>query len=176
MRAIFFLGIVCAWLPFNLWAQHAERLPQEPTTRFFRAAVLIGHTYLPAGESGERMFIPSWGLDIEYWWSSNWGVGVHSDLEMASFLVHQGGDETLERNYPIVTTLDLLWKPGHGWVFLGGPGYEWERARSFALFRLGIEYEWDIGHGLDLAPTVFYDRRQDGHETLSIALGIGKRF
>ena len=145
--------------------------------RHFRIAPLIGHTFVPAGHSREYLAIPSWGLDLEYWFNPAWGIGLHNDLELQSFIIERPiGEEVLEREFPLVTTIDLLYKPWGGLVLMGGPGYEFEATRSFFLFRLGVEYEFELGNHWDLAPSFFYDSREQEYDTWSFALGVGKRF
>jgi hypothetical protein len=144
----------------------------------FRAAILIGHTLIPEEHAGENFLIPSWGLDLEYWPYAKWGVGLHSDLEIETFVILRNGGEQgeLERLSPLVLTLDILYKPWKGLVLQLGPGLEIERSENFNLWRAGLEYEIELGHHWDLAPTLFYDSRSDEYHTWSFALGVGKRF
>ena len=162
-----------------LGAQHhpvaGATVGEDPWPRF-RAAVVIGHTLIPVEATRDHIFIPSWGLDAEYWHSSRWGVGLHADIEIESFIILAAGGEEVERVNPVVLTLDGLYRLDNGLVFVFGPGLERERSKAYALFRLGLEYEIPIAHHFDLAPTVFYDRRLDGYTTWTVGLGVGKRF
>lgn len=142
----------------------------------FRGAVFISHTFIPAVAENTRVAIPSYGLDLEYWFNHDWGIGLHNDLELENFIIEQGNEEFLERDYPLVSSLDLLYRPWRGLVFQVGPGIEIDRNETFFLFRLGVEYEVELGHHWDLYPTLFYDTREDAFTTISIGLGVGKRF
>ncbi len=144
----------------------------------FRIAALIGHTLIPEEHAGENFFIPSWGLDVEYWPHHKWGIGIHSDLEIETFVIFRNNEEQseLERFSPLVSTLDILYKPWKGLVLQLGPGIELEKSENFKLFRVGIEYEFEIHNHWDIAPTLYYDSRFDAYHTWSVALGIGKRF
>lgn len=158
---------------------HSQKRIHDTTDhhfRPFRVAVLIGHTFIPARHSSERLIIPSWGLDLEYWFNSKWGLGLHNDVELQSFLIEKGADEIVEREYPLVITLDALYKPWKGLVLQLGPGYELERTENYFLVRFGLEYEIDLPGHWDIAPTFFYDTRDRVYDTWSIALGVGKRF
>ena len=84
--------------------------------------------------------------------------------------------EELERISPLVVTLDALYKPWRGLVLQIGPGIEFEKNENYPLLRAGIEYEFELNHHWDIAPTVFYDTRFSEYHTWSIALGVGKRF
>lgn len=165
-------------LPAAAQTDHHAPAPEHASEfRHFRIAPLIGHTFVPAGHLQDHFAIPSWGLDIEYWFNPRWGVGLHNDLEMQSFIIERvGGEEFLERDYPLVVTLDALFKPWRELVLVIGPGYELERNENFFLFRIGLEYEFELNHHWDLAPTFFYDSRQNAFNTWSVALGVGKRF
>ncbi len=157
--------------------ENSEEEDEEEEFSPWRVAVLIGHTLVPAGgNNSENVAIPSWGLDLEYWPSRRWGVGIHSDVEIQSFIVEDGEGELLEREFPFVLTADLLYKAWEGLVITLGPGVELEGEEDFFLFRFGLEYEFELPDEWDISPTVFYDSRQDGFDTWSIALGVGKRF
>ena len=92
------------------------------------------------------------------------------------FLIEKGRDEIIEREYPLVLTLDALYKPWKGLVFQLGPGYELEPTENYFLVRFGVEYEFDLPGHWDIAPSFFYDTRDRIYDTWSIALGVGKQF
>lgn len=147
-----------------------EELPKK------RVAIYLGHTLIPELSSEERFVIPSWGLDIDYWFNQDIGLGIHSDLELETFVVRGNQPEELERTYPLVLTLDGLYRPYQGLILQAGPGVEIDPEKSFFLARLGVEYEIQLTHHWDLSPTIFYDHRINNFGTWSIALGTGKRF
>ena len=182
MRSVFVLFLFF-YIPVFSFAQHSDTQKSKLADEHghmppFRVALLIGHTLIPEEHAGENFFIPSWGLDLEYWMNKKWGLGMHSDLEIETFVIVQdNGDlKGLERVSPLVLTLDALFKPWKGLVFQLGPGIEIEKSESYPLLRAGVEYEIEIGRYWDIAPTVFYDTRLDGYHTWSFAFGVGKRF
>ena len=144
--------------------------------RHFRVAALIGHTFVPTPQSSRHLAIASWGLDLEYWFNRKWGLGLHNDFELQHFIIMEGDGEELERDYPVVLTLDLLFKPWKGLVFLIGPGYEFEKNENFFLVRAGVEYEIDLPNHWDLSPSFFYDTRRGAYDTWTFSLAVGKRF
>ncbi|MTB50337.1 hypothetical protein [Lewinella sp. W8] len=157
--------------------QHHSVDHHDDDHRGFRVAALIGHTLVPTESADAHVFVPSWGLDVEYWFSSRLGVGLHNDIEIESFIFLDEEGEEIERINPLVITLDALYRTRSGVVLLAGPGIELERENNFALFRLGVEYEIPIGGHFDLAPSIFYDQRLgDGYHTWNFALGVGKTF
>lgn len=140
----------------------------------FRIIGVIGHTYVNT-EQFENVWVPSWGLDIEYWFNNNWGIGLHNDVEIETFVFKNSGNVDLERVNPLVFTIDALYHFHNGFVFTLGPGIEIERQKSFYLLRAGIEYEKDITESFYLVPSLFLDQRFDGYNTFNIGLGVGLR-
>ena len=170
----------CSW---SVSAQHTEAEPQAHEhpketehDAHFRAAIMLGHTLITPGALDTRIFVPSWGLDLEYWHSHRFGLGLHTDVELQDFIVLNQDEEEVERNEPFIITLDGLYRPWKDLILMGGPGVELEEGESFFLFRFGFEYEVPVGSSFDLFPSIFYDQRLDGYSTLTVGLGVGKRF
>jgi hypothetical protein len=140
----------------------------------FRIVGIIGHT-LVNNEGLDNVFVPSWGLDVEYWFNKRWGIGLHNDVEIETFVIRNAENDEIERVNPLVLTLDALYQFGNGFVITLGPGVELEKDESYYLFRFGIEYEKDISPSFYLLPNLFLDQRFDGYNTWNIGLGIGLR-
>ena len=60
-------------------------------------------------------------------------------------------------------------------VLLFGAGGEFEKHEHLFVLRLGTEYEFPLGNGFDITPTLTWDHKV---KLNSIALGVsvGKRF
>lgn len=180
-------GAALLWIATALpaLAQHHEPTPDpDPHTRVInrhsifphvRVAGFISHTFIPSVVEGDRFAIPSYGLDLEYWINDRVGIGLHNDIELESFVIESNDHEQIVREYPVVSTLDLLIKPWKGLAFQVGPGIEMDKHGSYYLMRVGVEYEVELWHHWDLYPTFFYDTRTDGYSTFSFGLGVGKR-
>lgn len=97
-------------------------------------------------------------------------------MEIANFIIGQDHEAFLEKEYPLVLTLDTLYKPWKGLVIWAGPGMEIDASENSLLFRVGLEYEFELNHYWDIFPTLFYDAREDAYHTWSIGFGVGKRF
>ena len=177
---LFFI-LIAAMLPVSLRAQHHDGHHSEEQhldKDFWRMSIFMGHTYLPTNTSmgRELLVLPSMGLDIEYWFNHNWGIGLHNDLELLTFEIEREEDVFVDREYPALITLDLLWHPQWGLVFYAGPGIEIERNENFFVFRAGVEYEISLGEVWDFYPSVFYDYREDAYDTFTLGLGFGRKF
>jgi hypothetical protein len=141
-----------------------------------KVAVVIGHTYIQSEGMNNHLYIPSWGLDIDYWFNHKWGIGLHNDIEVENFVVVKSDTEEIERINPLVFTLDALYHISNGFILSLGPGIELEENESFFLGRIGIEFEYDMNDMFYMMPTLFYDFRLDGFSTTTLGLGIGYKF
>jgi len=164
----------------STWAQGQTEHPVPKTAPHrpghFRIAPLLGHT-LVALESGKaHRLIASYGLDLEYWPSGKWGIGLHNDIEMENFVIIRQGQSDLERSRPIVTTLDVLYKIWRDLVLLAGPGVEIDPQETLALLRVGLEYEFELNDHWDFSPALMYDTRRGAFDTWSFGIGVGRRF
>ena len=170
--------------PLNVAAQqHSQDRTQESEThgfKHFRISAVLYHTYIgtKTSDGKDMLIVPSVGLDLEYWFNEQWGIGSHNDLELISFEVEEREGSFIERETPVLLTLDALWKPWRGLVLLAGPGVEFEKSENLFVVRGGLEYELELelGSHWDVAPTIFYDYRKDAYDTFSVGIGIGKRF
>ncbi|WP_440880274.1 hypothetical protein [Tenacibaculum sp. C7A-26P2] len=140
----------------------------------FRIIGIIGHT-LVNNKGLNNVMVPSWGLDVEYWFNEQWGIGFHNDIEIETFIIKNSKNEVVERVNPLVFTLDMLYHFGNGFVLTLGPGVEIEKEESYYLGRIGIEYEKDINKSFYVLPNIFLDQRFDGYNTWNVGLGIGVR-
>ncbi|MFD1063114.1 hypothetical protein ACFQ1Q_07635 [Winogradskyella litorisediminis] len=158
---------------FQINAQeHKGHIEKHDDGRGFRIAGIIGHTLINT-EGVDNVFVPSWGVDVEYWFNHKWGLGLHNDVEIETFIIRNSDNEEIERVNPLVLTIDALYQFGGGFVVTVGPGVELEKEESFYLMRLGIEYEKDITDSFYLLPTLFLDQRFDGYNSWNIGLGVG---
>jgi len=158
---------------FQINAQeHTEHIEKHDDGRGFRIVGIIGHTLINT-EGVDNVFVPSWGLDFEYWFNYKWGLGLHNDVEIETFIIRNSNNKEIERVNPLVFTIDALYQFGGGFVVTVGPGIELEKEESFYLIRLGIEFEKHITDSFYLLPTLFIDQRFDGYNSWNIGLGVG---
>ena len=148
--------------------------------KHFRGSFAIGQTYIPEASFGNAKFVvvPVLALDLQYWITPKWGVGLKNDIEIANYLVEgsNNGSEIIREN-PIIISTPLFFSPWENhFTFIMGPGIELEQHANFYIFRAGIGSEFDVGNHWDFAPEIIYDLK-DGHiNTLTIAIAVGKSF
>lgn len=150
--------------------------------KHFRISALIGHAYIPEAksESDDFVAIPTFGFDIQFWFNHKWGIALKNDLEIANYLVESNNSESIDiaRKYPVIIALPALfspWKNNH-FTFILGPGVELASSGNFSVIRMGVGSEFKIGNDWDFSPELIYDLK-DGHiNSITLALGVGKRF
>lgn len=144
----------------------------------FRIASFISHTLIPTPHNESHAFIPSWGIDLEFWPTSRFGIGLHNDIELETFFIEGSEEELVERKYPVVSTLDALYRPVGGFILVAGVGYELEKKDDFFILRFGAEYEIELGHHWDVFATFSYDTSTGSrnYHTYTLGIGFGKRF
>ena len=151
---------------------------EEGDMKHFRIGLVLAHTYIPKGtsEGTQVTSIPAYGLDLEYWIYEKWGIGLHNEIELEMFEVETNESSFIEREYPVVVTLDALYKPYKELIFVFGYGVEFEKTENLNLIRFGAEYELDLGKHWDMSPSFTYDYRFGNYGTYAIGIGVGKKF
>lgn len=165
-------------LLFTLLLSSFDAVAQHESGHHWRVSAVMSHTMIPTetAEGATTLFIPSWGLDLEYWFNEHWAIGLHNDLELETFEVERNNNEFIRRQFPVVVTADALWMPTKRWVLLAGPGLEFDPRNTLKVFRVGVEYEYHLPDHWDIAPAFYYDFRVNAFDTYSIGVGLGKRF
>lgn len=146
-----------------------------------RLSLVIAHSHIPAANNvngGKRTFVAaSLGVNYEVWLNRRWGVGLHNDITMQSFNIEKNsGEEIISRDFPVLATMVVVYKPFNHWIFLGGPGIEFEKNENFRVIKTGVEYsieipkKWEIGFGIE------YDRKLRGYSSWLAGIGISKIF
>ena len=178
MKAGIFFLFLCLF-SFELYGQvHDVHDDSHRSNPHFRISAALSHTYLPEQtvDGKSLLSLPSFGLDMECWFGSHWGIGLHNDLELVAFEVVDNEGIHVEREFPVLITLDALWRPTGGLIFFGGPGIELEPSNNYWVLRGGMEYEFSFAHYWDIAPILFYDFRKGAYNTFTIGLSVGYCF
>lgn len=163
----------------STWAQqHGEDSRVAGTHRPFHISLVLAHTYLPESTVNgvEMLALPSFGLDLEYWFNEKYGIGLHNDLELVTFEIKDGEESVITRNYPLLLTIDFLWRPTEDLGVFFGPGVEFETQENFAVFRVGTEYDRSVSDRISVIPMAFYDFRYGAYNSFSIGIGLSYKF
>ena len=176
----YFLSLFILFPFFATAQEHEGEHEEEHEFKHHRIAIMIGHTHVPKGIEGGGdtggLIVPSWGLNYEYWFNENWAIGLHNDMEITTYAIERVRDTVLERERPFILALVGLYKFDTGFEILTGMGLELEKNENFVVFRLGVEYEIEIGKHWDIAPGFVYDIKEDVYNSFTIGLSVGKKF
>ena len=152
----------------------------EEFNKHNRVSIVMGHTHVPKGvpaaPGGGSIIVASWGLNYEYWFNKKWGIGLHNDMEIATYLIESSDGSQIQRSRPVIISLVGIYNPWKGLEFLAGVGREFEEHHDFWVYRFGVEYEIEIGNHWDLAPAFVVDIKENLYDSFTIGLVIGKRF
>ena len=141
--------------------------------------LVISHSVIAPGKNSERLTVPSWAIDYDYWISSHWAVGLHNDITLESYEVIDSGSEEgnlIERTHPITSVAAVVFKPKKHSSFILGMGAEFSKEENLFMTRIGYEYGWEIGNKWDLGAGIVYDIKWHTYDTWIIGLGVSKFF
>ncbi len=183
----YFLVISCLLVLNNLYGQHKEQNTteniegneaQEESEHKYKVAVAFGVTHIPEafeeGNKEDAVFVPTIGLDFFYYINHRWSVGLIADLELGDYIV-DFNKEDLNREGALIISLLAGYELLPHWAVLIGGGVEFEENKNLAVLKVGTEYEFEFSKGWSLAPSTFFDFKED-FNTWSVAIAIGKRF
>jgi hypothetical protein len=167
-------------LPILASGQESNSEESPESFKHNRVSTVLGHTHVPKGSpdvaKGGNLVVASWGLNYEYWLTRKWGLGLHNDVEIATYVVEDDSGGTIDRSRPVIVSLVGLYKPWKGLEFVAGFGRELETHDSFWVYRLAVEYEIEFGYNWDLSPAFVFDIKENLYNSFTIALVVGKRF
>lgn len=178
MKWIWFLLVIAFG---TLQAQdNSSEGEQQEAFKHNRLAIVISQTHVPKGfqssTGNKAIIVPSWGFNYEYWFNHKFAIGLHSDMEVSTYIIEDENGQEIERNRPIIVALVGIYNPWKGLEVLGGFGREFEESHKFWVYRVGVEYEIEIGDSWDIAPGVVFDIKENLYDSWTIGLGVGKRF
>ena len=114
------------------------------------------------------------GLDFFYYINHKWSISFVADLELSNYIVNFKRED-LNREKALILALQAGYEVAPHWAVMLGGGVEIESHKNLAVLRMGTEYEIPLSGGWELAPSLFFDFKED-FSTYAISIGIGKRF
>jgi hypothetical protein len=148
-------------------------------------AFLLAHTAVSQGinVNGDRtwLMLPSWGLNYNFWLSSKWAIGLHTDLISETYLVtenHNEGEEepVVERTRPIAPAVMATYRPHEHLAFTLGAGQEFAQEGNLPLARAGVEYTIHLGGPWETSGSFAYDFRFNAYDSYTLGIGITRTF
>jgi hypothetical protein len=181
MKSILFFSLLAIsnFTSLDIIAQ-THTSEQNHTFKKNRISVLWGNTIVPAAKTADDemsvVIFPSWGLNYEYWFNNHFALGIQNEFEMQSYVVEHDSHPSLEREYPIITSIVLFYEPLNHLAFFAGPGIEIEKNHNFYIFKAGIEYIIPLPKNFDIALEGSYESKNNMYDAWTFGLCIGKRF
>lgn len=169
LTIVFLLFSRLAWSQVDLSHESAD---PHHHRHFLRTAVLLGHGMVQDVEGPGIHFIPTWGIDFDVHISKHWSLGWHNDVELETYLIETASGEKVELQTPFVSTIDVFYRLNDNILLGAGPGLTREQGHLKSLFRIGIEGEVPMNDRWEWTPTVYLDKRFDGHAVWTVALGV----
>lgn len=161
-------------------AQDAEHNEEEKEAMHrHRITVMMANSHIPNLETveGQNKFlvVPAWGFDYDFWLSKKWAIGLHNDLVLQQFKIEKEEDHTVvERSYPIGMCVVGIFKPFEQLSFVSGIGKEFEKNENFGMWKLGVEYGFELPKAWELSLNLQYDNKFKAYDTWLFGIGISK--
>lgn len=151
-----------------------------------KIAAYTGFTFVKAAfyehethEQSTGKWVPTIGLDYFYTINKTFDIGFIADMELDKYYINEGEEETsLQRNNVVVATPVVKYKPCRGLGLIIGGGLEaefHEQIKTFAVLKLGIEYEIEIANGWEITPSYMFDYKKE-YSTMAYGMSLGYRF
>ncbi len=164
-------------IPFALDAQsELSHTDTDSSEVRFRIALASLNSYVPTVQESERMLIPAWGLEFEYFIDHQWAIAGNFELELLNYIVETGEEEAISRDYPFIASLLLIHEFNNRLVLSAGYGKEFEPRKNFDLLTFTASYKVPLSQNWDLSPGITYNSRFNAYDSWSLGLAIGKSF
>ncbi|MBR9999273.1 MAG: hypothetical protein KFF73_09895 [Cyclobacteriaceae bacterium] len=181
MKKIQILLILSFLLVFLSTPSRSQPHPEhdQGSLQRHRFSFMWANTLVPAGKNAHDeesdLLFPTWGLNYEFWLNRHMAIGWHNEFEMMSYIVDHGNEAVMEREYPYITSIVLIYEPLKNLAFHIGPGYEFETNESFFIVKMGAEYTFPLPKSFDLGFGFSYDNKNKIYDAWTFGLFIGKR-
>lgn len=174
-KVSFFL-ILSGLISFASIAQETEEPEREKShIPKIRGAIMMANSHVPNAFEGDKRvaIIPTWALDIDYYFHPKWSVAFQADMKVQSFEVEKE-EILLERSYPFSGAFVLHYHAKRHWSFYAGPGYEFEKNENLSFFRFGSEYSFEITEKFEIALNLAYETKQDVYNAWTFGIAFNK--
>ena len=152
------------------WAQELNYQPK------IRGAIMMANSHVPKSFESDKnvVIIPTWGIDVDYFFRQRWSVAMQGDIKLQDFEV-KVEDKELERNMPIALAGVIHYHALRHWSFYIGPGVELEKSENFFLVRLGTEYSFEISENFEIALNLIYENKDEVYDTWTFGIAFNKK-
>ena len=177
-----FLVLICM-VP-NTMGQHDDSEHVDSHTgnsaQKHRVTLVMANSFLKnqIDESTNDILVaPTFGLNYDYFFHSNWGVGLHTDIVLQQFKVEKhGGHVELSRENPVALCAVGLFNPFPSLGLLAGYGIELEKHENIQLLRFGVEYGFHLPGNWELGFALEFDAKLNAYNSWIFGAGFSKLF
>lgn len=170
-----FLFLSC----FMAWSQHQDDSSHEqPSAKgSHRLTFGLGHTHISEGKVDGKtkwLALASWTLNYDYWITNKWAIGLQNDLVLESFKIEHGGQEILERSYPLAIVPVAIYKPSKHLAITAGVGTEIAHQKNLTLTRIGLEYGFHLPKNWEVGTALVWDNKWNYYNSWGLGLTFSK--
>jgi hypothetical protein len=154
-------------------AQENEDAEQKPK---IRGAIMMANSHVPKSFEGNKKvaIIPTWGVDVDYFFHPRWSAAMQADIMLQDFEV-KVEDQELERNMPVALVGVIHYHALRHWSFYMGPGVELEKSENLFLVRAGSEYSYEISKDFEIALNLIYENKEEVYDTWTFGIAFNKK-
>ncbi|MCU0369094.1 MAG: hypothetical protein MUF39_09720 [Cyclobacteriaceae bacterium] len=154
----------------------AQETAEEEFKPKIRGAIMMANSHVPKSFEGDKKIaiIPTWGVDVDYFFHPRWSVAIQSDIKLQDFEV-KVEDKELERINPVALAGVIHYHALRHWSFYVGPGIELEKSENLFLVRAGTEYSFEISEDFEIALNLLYENKDDVYDTWTFGIAFNKK-
>ena len=144
---------------------------------------MIANAHVPAGLDMEGknnwLVLSSWGLDYDWRFNEKWAISLQTDIVIENFRVKtfkSNPEDVLKRSYPLAIALAGKYSVIDRLSVLAGAGVDIAKEESIPLWRLGIEYGWEVDETWEISLNLVFDNKIEAFDTWSFGVGLSRHF
>jgi len=176
------LSIVIS-IPGRIYGQEETESHSDNHRHSFKKhniSVLWGNTIVPAAKTASEeksvLLFPSWGLNYEYVFNKHLGVALMNEFEMQSYVIEHNEHAEIEREYPIISSIVLIYEPVRHLAIFAGPGIEFEKTHNYSIIKAGVAVKFPLPKYFGIAVELSYERKNKTYDAWTFGIIIGKGF
>lgn len=142
-----------------------------------RLTLVMSNAHVPSGLDNDGnnkwLVLSSWGLDYDWRFNDRWAISVQSDIVIENFRVmafESNPKEALRRSYPLALALAGMYSATEHLSLIAGAGIDIAKEESIPLWRLGLEYGWEINDTWEISLNLVYDNKIEAYDTWSFGV------
>jgi len=161
----------------SVYAQEEEPARKEGEHKpQIRGAIMMANSHVPKSFEGDKKVavLPTWGVDVDYFFHPRWSAAVQADIILQDFEV-EIENAVLERVTPVALLGALHYHALRHWSFYLGTGVELAKDENFFMMRLGTEYSFEITENFEIGLNLIFDNKDEVYDTWTFGIAFNKK-